>query len=269
VEDGRIIAAKNEVLTLAMLDRFGWLKTSQIGRLVWRSGTEDGQRRMAQKTLKRLREKHEILTKMAPDGAAIHALALGGARKLREHGLETIAHKDAMRSMVHYEHRTKANEILIQTLLSGRKGWTEHEIQRCEAPIKALRGKVPDALLDYTHKAPSLSVEAEQVLAWVEVENAYKPNKELNKVIQFFCDVLGPLDGAGFPRQYREPISPGITIGYGIITVDSKKEVNRLLAKIAAKKADEPYEYAWENIGNSLVLRDMTTQTEVTVSQFI
>jgi hypothetical protein len=267
--DGRIKAAKNELMVLAAIAKFGWLKTRQIAKVGWPASTADGGYRMAQRTVKRLKEKHCILSKIAPDGATIHAIALAGARKLAQEGIEAGSHKDAMRAIATYAHRSKANDIAIQHYLKGYWSWSEHEIQKGVAPIKTLRGKVPDVLLDYSHKAPAISAEPEEVLAWVEVENCYKENRELNKLLDFFCAILGALDGRGMPRKFREPIAPGISIGFGIITVETKKERDRLLTKLAEKRATEPYEFAWETIGKCLLIRDTITQSEVAISVFI
>ena len=74
-KDGRAVARENEVRVLRALNRFGWLRTRDLAALVWQewarspagepslkpaTATAAGLR-MAQRTLRRLREKRLVL----------------------------------------------------------------------------------------------------------------------------------------------------------------------------------------------------------------
>ena len=253
----RLTAENNELGVFFYLHRFGWLKTRQIAALVWPKSA-DGGYSMAQRTLRRLKLAHKVIPKLAPDGATIYALGRGGAKQLHDHeGLEYAkTTRDCMRSLPAYDHRALANDIAIGWIAQGKKAWTEHEIQAGRAPLKVLRGKIPDVLLDWTEK--TLAADDEIVLAWVEIENSWKSNREMDRMLEFFCAVLGAVDNEGFPRQFREPINDLTSLGYGLIVIHTNAELKRILRKLAEKKAASPHAYAWDSIANALYLQGNT-----------
>src|SRR5690606_15462203 len=96
-KDGRQIARENELRILRAMHRFGWLRTRDLASLCWRrwaskpSATPElgpviptkSAIRMAQRTLRRLRDGRLVITAKAPDGSSIYALSEGGARQLK------------------------------------------------------------------------------------------------------------------------------------------------------------------------------------------
>lgn len=247
-------AQRNEIHILICLNRFGWLKTRQIASLVWPASADGGGYSMAQRTLRRLKKARRVVAKVAPDGATVYAMGRGGARYLYTmEGLETRTTTDGMRTLANYKHRTRANDLAIQAITIGRAAWTEYEIQTGKAPVRVLRGKVPDLLLDWSHRCAT--GEDEVVLAWVEVENSYKANRELDKLLSFFCEVLGAVDGSGAPRQTMEPLNETTSLGFGVIVIQTHAELNRILSKLATKQMAEPYAYAWNSIGYTLYIQ--------------
>jgi hypothetical protein len=264
----RLTAENNELGILFYLHRFGWLKTRQIAALVWPKSADGGGYSMAQRTLRRLKLAHKVIPKLAPDGATIYALGRGGAKQLHDHeGLEYAkTTRDCMRSLPAYDHRALANDIAIGWIAQGKNAWTEHEIQTGRAPVKVLRGKIPDVLLDWSEQ--TITADGEMVLAWVEVENSWKSNRDMDKLLGFFCAVLGAVDGQGLPRAFREPIDSVTSLGYGLIAIQTLAELERIIRKLAAKKAAEPYEYDWDSIASSLYIQgDMGTV--MPVSRFL
>lgn len=261
--DTRQIAASNETAILIYLHRFGWLKTRQIAALVWPESAEGGGYSMAQRTLRRLKLARKVIAKIAPDGATIYALGRGGAQLLRETTEieDAKTTRDCMRSLPAYDHRALANDLAIAWIAQGKTAWTEHEVQTGRAPVKVHRGKIPDLLLDWSEK--TVAADDEVVLAWVEVENTWKSNRELDKMLAFFCTVLGALDGQGQIRQYRETISHTVSIGYGLIVIHTQAETERIIRKLAAKKAAEPYEYDWGSIAHGLYIGDSVNTVPV------
>ena len=163
--NSHVTALRNELNILTCLHRFGWLKTRQIASFVWPASADGGGYSMAQRTLRRLKKARRVVAKIAPDGATVYALGRGGARYLNEfEGLDAKTTTDGMRTLANYIHRTRANDIAIQAILSGRTAWTEFEVQTGKAPVRVLRGKVPDLLLDWSHKAATGEGEAGSVL---------------------------------------------------------------------------------------------------------
>lgn len=166
ISDGRALARRNEVKVLRALHRFGWLRTRDLAALVWWQPWADkadglpnltpsrptaSALRMAQRTLKRMRQQRLVLKATGPDGGPLYALAEAGARNLRELGIAADSGKDLLRkfSASHYKHRNLANELAIAGILQGYRVSTEREISRGLWPggEAGIAGKKPDALL--------------------------------------------------------------------------------------------------------------------------
>lgn len=163
--DGRIIAVENETRILRALHRFGWLQTRLASALVWQTwlsrpvGEPDlapplaraSDVRMAQRTLRRLAEAHQVLRGQGADGSVIYALSEAGARRLQQSGVPAVSGKDLIRtfSSAHFRHRTIANEIAIRGILDGYRVSTEREIaqDRWLGGVEGIAGKKPDVLL--------------------------------------------------------------------------------------------------------------------------
>lgn len=197
-KDGRAVARENEVRVLRALHRFGWLRTRDIAAIVWqrwasRAPTEGPNfaptlatpagLRMAQRTLRRMREAHLLLQGMGPDGSTIYAMAEAGARVLRGLGVEALSGKDLVRSFStsHFRHRCIANEVAIGAIVQGFKASTEREISqgRWLGGEAGVAGKLPDALL-----------RSGQYVWWVEVERSRKNAKDYAHLLKWLGAVL-------------------------------------------------------------------------------
>lgn len=198
-KSGLEVAHHNEMLVLKALHSFGWLRSKDLGSLIWQKRDKRfanrepvfGQPvcspsglRMAQITLKRLKENKRILSATAPDNALIYALSQKGANQLSEIGVSTISGKDLMRlfSFEQYRHRVIANELAISALLQGFKVFTEREIAQNHwyYDKAGYLGKKPDCL-----------IQNKEYAWWLEVERSRKSQKDyafllswLNKVFK-------------------------------------------------------------------------------------
>lgn len=195
-KDGRAIARENEVRVLRALHRFGWLRTRDFAVLVWQrwarnpAGEPDLKSpvptpsglRMAQRTLKRLRDKRLVLSSRAPDGSVIYALAEAGARALQQIGVAAATGKDMMRSFssAHYRHRCIANEIAVGGIVEGFRASTEREIAQglWLGGEQGVAGKKPDVLLRSGDTA-----------WWVEVERSRKNAKDYARLLKWLGTV--------------------------------------------------------------------------------
>lgn len=197
-KDGRAVAHDNEVRVLRALHRFGWLRTRDIAALVWHrwanrapvegpnlapTAAAAAGLRMAQRTLRRMREAHLLLQGMGPDGSTIYAMAEAGARVLRGLGVEALSGKDLVRSFStsHFRHRCIANEVAIGAVVQGFKASTEREISqgRWLGGEGGVAGKLPDALL-----------RSGQYVWWVEVERSRKNAKDYAHLLKWLGAVL-------------------------------------------------------------------------------
>jgi len=215
-KDGRQSARENEARVLRALHRFGWLRTRDLAALCWRrwasrpSGTPGvgptlptaSALRMAQRTVRRLRDARLVISGDAPDGSVIYALSEGGARALKDAGLAAISGKDLVRgfSSSHYQHRCIANSIAITGIVQGFRAATEREIAQGlwmggEAGIE---GKRPDVLL-----------RGGNVVHFVEVERSRKNAKDYIALLTWLGKVLQDSSRRDGPRL----LPPGMAWG--------------------------------------------------------
>ena len=164
-KDGRITARENEIRALRALHRCGWLRTRDLATLVWQDWARNptgepslkpptptaSALRMAQRTMRRLRDKRLVLSSLAPNGSIIYALSEAGARALQQIGVAAVTGKDLMRafSAGHFRHRCIANEVAIGAIVAGYRASTEREISQGHwlGGEKGIKGKKPDVLI--------------------------------------------------------------------------------------------------------------------------
>lgn len=215
-KDGRTIARENEIRVLRALHRCGWLRTRDLAALVWQQWARNpagepnlkpptptaAGLRMAQRTLRRLRDKRLVLSSRAPDGSLIYALAEGGARALQQIGVAAVTGKDLMRSFstAHFRHRCIANEIAVTAIIEGFRVATEREIAQglWLGGEDGIAGKKPDALLRGNGR-----------VWWVEVERSRKNAKDYARLLQW----LGAVGRDAFRQSGPEFLGDGLRWG--------------------------------------------------------
>ena len=251
--DGRITAQQNELDTLAYIQRFGWLRSRDLAALIWpEAKTIDSAMAMAQRTLKRIKDAGQILHRLAPDGATVYALSEAGVRRLgEERGIDARSGKDLIRELGNYEHRCHANTFAIHRINAGQRVWTEREIQTNRAPIRAIRSKVPDGLVDITSP---LDAESTLVLAWIECERGFKKKADFDKMLRFIFNILGSLNSQGLVRNTLFCVAPDVYVKEVIIQVVSDAQAKRIVVAVKAAKAVTPYDYDWASILSQLFL---------------
>jgi hypothetical protein len=259
-KDGRITARENEIRVLRALHRCGWLRTRDLAALVWQdwarnpagepslkppTPTASGLR-MAQRTIRRLRDKRLVLSSQAPDGSIIYALAEAGARALQKIGVAAVTGKDLMRSFsaAHFRHRCSSNEIAIGAIIAGYRVSTEREIAQglWLGGEQGIKGKKPDVL-----------IRSSDVVWWVEVEKSRKNAKDYAALLKWLG--FAALDGlrATGPGLLGEKIRWGKVVF--ICTPAFRAKLTRDLTAAGWKKAHfdaflrfETCLYSFENI---------------------
>lgn len=241
-KDGRAVARENEVRVLRALHRFGWLRTRDLAALVWqrwaRSPTAEPSLkpapptaagvRMAQRTLRRLREKRQVLSSHAPDGSRIYALAEAGARLLQQAGVTAVTGKDLMRSFstAHFRHRCIANEIAVGAVVEGFRVATEREIAQglWFGGEDGIAGKKPDVLMRGNGQ-----------VWWVEVERSRKNAKDYARLLRW----LGAVGRDAFRQSGSELLKDGLRWGKVVFvcTRAFQAKLSRDLADAGWKKA--------------------------------
>lgn len=162
--DGRELARRNDERTLKAIHKFSWLRTRDLAALLYMPRSKATAifkpvviavpataRRMAQRTLARLREQRKVIWIKAPDGSRIYGLSESGARQLVGMGIPAKSGKDYIRrvSLSYFHHRRLSNEIAICALLQGFRASSEHEIAVGDwlGGRKGIQGKKPDVVV--------------------------------------------------------------------------------------------------------------------------
>lgn len=206
--DGREIAQANGERLLKALHKFGWLRTRDVAALLWmprvrRSGhgfqvvqieVSPTARRMAQRTLRRLRQQHRVIWIQAPDGSTIYGLSEAGARQLLTLGIPAKSGKDVIRrvSLSHYHHRRLANEVAISALLQGYRASSEHEIAK---------GKWLGGMEGVLGKKPDVVARSGKDAWFIEVERSAANKKGYEAKISFIREVYPLSRAAGDPGE--------------------------------------------------------------------
>ncbi len=176
--------------TLGLLGRLGYGTTRQIARGVWGNLTPST-RKMAARTIARLLNDGLVVRKRdknSINGEQLVALTKSGAASI-DYSLPN-AHAHARDWLRHsHSHRTAANSVFVSAnefYFDGIEGGcTELEIRAADG--------IPEnmAKFDFTMdgqpatKIPDCVVRTDNGLAWVEVENNWRSEKDLTKLIQF------------------------------------------------------------------------------------
>jgi hypothetical protein len=207
-QNGREVARSNDERLLKALHKFGWLRTRDIAALLWmprlkRAGNgfqvvhievSPTARRMAQRTLRRLRQQHRVIWIHAPDGSTIYGLSEAGARQLVGLGIPAKSGKDVIRrvSMSHYHHRRLANELTISALLQGYRASSEHEIAT---------GKWLGGMEGVLGKKPDIVVRSGKDAWFIEVERSAANRKGFEAKITFIREVYPLGEAADVPGE--------------------------------------------------------------------
>lgn len=209
--DGREISLRKNETLLKALHKFGWLRTRDVAALLWMprvkckgAGFEPIKievsataRRMAQRTLQRLRRLHKVIWIQAPDGSTIYGLSEAGARQLVNLGIPAKSGKDVIRrvSLSHFHHRRIANEIAICALLQGYRANSELEIAA---------GKWLGGMEGVVGKKPDVVVRNGKDAWFIEVERSARNKKGYASLISSLLAMWSQEINAGGPAELPE-----------------------------------------------------------------
>lgn len=176
--------------TLGLLGRLGYGTTRQVARGVWGKLTPST-RKMASRTIARLLEDGLLVRKRdknSVNGEQLVALTKSGAASIGYLLPNEHAHaRDWLRHA--HSHRTAANSVFVaanQFYFDGIEGGCS------ELEIRAADG-IPENMAKFDFsldgqpatKIPDCIIRTDNGLAWVEVENNWRSEKDLAKLIQF------------------------------------------------------------------------------------
>ncbi len=175
---GREIAAQNELAVLMAIRDYGHLRTAEIASAVWPTARYPEQ--LAQRTLRRLLAKGEVLQRVNAIASVSWVLASAGVTRLELFGGNATHGRDIVGvAGATFVHRTLASAFLIrQSSVNGSFAIGEYGIAHGRAPatrqvLSKRFGKLPDGL-----------VLRGNAVDWVEVEASAKPLNDLKAVLK-------------------------------------------------------------------------------------
>lgn len=163
---------------------------------------------MAERTLRSLRDDGYIVS--CREGNSIHgeqlsALNRKGAELLSTIAVELPGGKHHARDWLRHahKHRTACNSVFAAMYsraesLAGSL-WSELEVRARLAPLNAFKYGHEGVVQD---KIPDLISRCSDGLEWIEVENAYRSDGDLQKVVAFMRGLFHPDASAGVARVH-------------------------------------------------------------------
>ncbi|TVT77433.1 MAG: hypothetical protein FHP92_04480 [Denitromonas halophila] len=204
-KDGRAIAQINEQRVLKVVHDFGHIRVPELAAAVWPASSVESGEKMARRTTRRLLDAGLLLARTNAFGTTSFVLSARGAVSLSAYGIEARDGYDIQGvSGPTFAHRTLGTAVLARMIGGGGTAWGEYAINhdRAPLPISVLRqryGKVPDGIA-IGEIQQGQGVSPVTYLCWVEVENTFKSNTELDRVTSLMNTFADELDGPGAIR---------------------------------------------------------------------
>ncbi|MGE8451231.1 MAG: replication-relaxation family protein [Pseudomonadales bacterium] len=217
----RNLGAAYRANTLLLLAAVGYASTRQVARSVW-GRCDESSRRMASRLLRRLHEQRYVVRRREDDGIAmanqelLFALTQSGADEVRRLGSSLVAAKVHARDYLRHahSHRTACNGVYVAW--PNPSIWSELEVRVGEAPVTEFSYQMDGEKLG---KIPDLIAADGRGYEWIEVENSWRSEKDLVKVVECMREM------------FSHSSDPHITRMHFIVTVLSAKTIGQRLKK--------------------------------------
>jgi hypothetical protein len=191
------IGAVREVTALNYISRFGWLRSAELGKLLFPYRSSANAKKAMSKVLTRLRKKKCVLERRLPDGLGLAlVLAKAGVARLAENNIEAKSGKDwgTFNGNDFIPPATFKHDLLVAGFLSSINPiltfLTEKEIVQYLERNNLVAQKIPDALVALMHQ--------DKAYSWVEVESTRKTGKNLAAMIRASVTAARGCDWHGF-----------------------------------------------------------------------
>lgn len=166
---------RNDREGLRFIHNFGWLRTAELGGLMWPKNKSS--RQQADRLSRRWVARNLVIVRKLPDGAGrALVLSTAGVRVLAEHGIKATSGKDVGQVRgatwtppAAWRHDLIACGVLVELHKRGYTIFPEHQIRRLSGRL----AKIPDGL----------AVNGPDVF-WLEVENARKSGPEMRQLAE-------------------------------------------------------------------------------------
>lgn len=208
---------------LLALARLGYATTKQLAKLLHGSCTESAVK-MTGRTLRWLREEGLVVATRDGDsvlGELLVAVNAKGAAWLSTQGAPLPREKTHARDWLRHahSHRTACNSVFVALTVQSPEltPWSELEVRAQMAPLHSLRYRFEGQEVG---KVPDLVVETPGGLEWVEVENSWRRERDLDKMV------------ASMRAMFYQPTA-NLVRAHFIVTVPSGKTIgHRLRCKL-------------------------------------
>lgn len=211
----RQMGATYRANTLLLLAATGYASTRHVARFVW-GRCDESSRRMASRTLRWLLDRRFIVSRREGDGIAmanqelLFALTQAGADEVRKLGSSLVAEKVHARDYLRHAHahRTACNGVYVAW--TGHI-WSELEIRAGDSPVSKFSYKLDGQTLN---KIPDLVAGDGIGFEWIEVENSWRSDKDLEKVVACMRDMFWPGSNSRISRMhFVVTVKSAMTIG--------------------------------------------------------
>lgn len=201
---------------LRALARLGYATIRQLARLLHGSCTESTLK-MTGRTLRWLRNNGFIVTKRDTGSVTSELLVAvngAGARWLAAEGRPLPEDKAHARHWLRHAHchRTVCNSVFaaVRVQSPDLKLWSELEVRAGESPLDSIEYRFDG---QFVTKVPDMVVATPGGLEWVEVENSWRSDKDVNKMVAAMRAMFAPPQ-ARIARVHFVVSAPGAkTIG--------------------------------------------------------
>lgn len=174
-QNAQLQRRRKDAQGLLFIHRFGWLRTAELGKLLW-PGMATA-RQSADRLARSWINRRLVLSRQLPEGAGrALVLAAAGVSLLSSEGIIASSGKDIgkitgteWRAPITWRHDLIAHGVLCELHRLGFTVHPEAELRRHEMRL----AKIPDGL----------AVKGGEVL-WLEVENARKTGKAMNTLAE-------------------------------------------------------------------------------------
>ncbi|WP_112184179.1 replication-relaxation family protein [Ralstonia sp. GX3-BWBA] len=206
---------------LFWLARLGYATTRQLAKLLHGSCTESAVK-MTGRTLRRLREEGLVVAKRDGDsvlGELLLAVNAKGAAWLFEHGKALPREKTHARDWLRHahSHRTACNSVFVALTAQSPElaPWSELEVRAQMAPLDSIKYHFDGQVVG---KVPDLLVATPSGLEWVEVENSWRRERDLDKMV------------ASMQAMFYQPTANLARVHF-VVTVPSAKTIGQRLRR--------------------------------------
>lgn len=204
-KDGRAIAQINEQRVLKIVHDFGHIRVPELAAAVWPASSTESGEKMALRTTRRLLGAGLLLARINAFGTTSFVLSARGAASLSAYGVEARDGYDIQGvSGPTFAHRTLGTAYLARLAGNEAAVWGEYAINKNRSPfslpeLRQRYRKVPDGIsvgsVIETNDGRTITY-----LNWIEVENSFKSNVDLDQVTALARRFVDEIDEDGSAR---------------------------------------------------------------------